>query len=128
MNRTNKLVLKSRKQIMEMILACNGDIYDVDNIFYLNKSGETITVNGYCDEEKVFTCVEFPEYVFPLEFISHEIKKTYNTQHETGFKEIAKIYECSSENIRKIYKKAIATLSKTINSRLCVEDLNDYRY
>ena len=105
-----KLGLKSRRQLIEMILNCDGDILDEENSFYLSCSSQSITVTGYCDEEKAFTCKEFPEYAFPIQFISHVEKKSYKIDAETTFLDIASVYACTSENIRKIYKKAMKTL------------------
>lgn len=99
------VVLKNRIKMIELIIGNNGDINDEINKFYINLAGKKITINGYCVEEDVYTCVEHSEYVFPSSMISHLV--TDCALSEYTLKEIAMIEKCTSQNISKIYTRAI---------------------
>ena len=73
------------------------------NKFYLSISGTIITVNGYSEEENVFTCLEYPDYVIPLSFISHKYQILINGCNNSinTFGEIAVAIGLSQEGVEK---------------------------
>ncbi|WP_418181332.1 hypothetical protein ACNSOL_11570 (plasmid) [Aliarcobacter lanthieri] len=119
-----KLVVKGNKEIRDFFIQSNGSLLEKENQFYINTiAGKVITVDGYCEEEDVFTCIEYPDYAIPLNFISHKYEKvTYKDQwHEKTNLEIAYLIKCSSENIRKTTNSAIKKIRKIIE-----KDFNEY--
>lgn len=115
-----KVVLKNRKDIIKILTDNNGDLTDVDNKFYIDTiSGSKITLIGYCAEEDNYVCKEFPQYIIPSIFISNVIKyEKIQNNFEYTYTEIGQIIGCSSENARKITRKALGKISKKIDKSI----------
>lgn len=111
-----QVVLINRKKMIDMIMDFDGDINDPINKFYIELAGKRITIKEYCSEEDVFTCVEFPEYIIPSKMISCLCtnKVSSDIEEEYTITEMATIFNCSKQNISKIYNRAIKKIKKFI--------------
>ncbi|MEV9477473.1 sigma factor-like helix-turn-helix DNA-binding protein [Aliarcobacter butzleri] len=121
-----KLVIKNKDEIKKFFIENNSDLLEEVNQFYLKIAGSVITIDGYCEEEESFICLEYPEYIIPLSFISHKYNKiiTYNDLwHEETNVEIANKLNCTAENVRKIANRAIKKIKKIIDT-----DYKEYFY
>jgi len=101
-----KVCLKPKSSIINFFKETNSDIKDKDNVFYISKGSSQITINGYCEEERVFTCIEYPEHVFPVEFLSHEVNNRA-IDEEFNFSEIGSLQNMHKETARKYLIKAL---------------------
>ena len=112
------LVLKNRESILDFVISTRSDISNDINSFYLSIAGKVITINGYCEEENVFICNEYPEYVIPLEFISHKHKqiRSKDFSSEETFVDIAKYLGFTPQGTRALFNRAIEKVKKIINN------------
>lgn len=113
-----KLVLKNRKDLVNIFIATDSDLENDTNKFYLSISGTIITVNGYSEEENVFTCLEYPDYVIPLSFISHKYQILINGCNNSinTFGEIAVANGLSQEGVRKIFNRTIKKIKNIMDT------------
>ncbi len=113
-----KLVLKNKDKLSNIFIETNSSLDNDINKFYLSIFGAVITVNGYSEEENVFTCIEYPDYVIPLLFISHKYKAlTKDIDNSTNtFAEIAKSIGLSQEGVRKIFNRTVKKIRNIINN------------
>lgn len=107
-----QFILKDRKSILNFFISTDSDINNDVNSFYLSIAGKTITVNGFCEEENVFLCEEFPDYVIPIEFISR--KYEYISEYKT-FIEIGNLLGFTPQGARSLFNRAIEKTKKIIN-------------
>lgn len=109
-----KLILKNRAQIIKILKELDSNLSDSTNLFYIENAGKVITIDAYCEEERIFTCYEFPDYAFPIEFISNVCTRKVSSKPGMTNKEIGKFFNCTAENIRKTIIRAINKLNKII--------------
>lgn len=107
-----QFVLKDRSSILNFFISTESDINNDVNKFYLSIAGKIITVSGFCEEENVFICDEFPDYVIPVEFIFR--KYNYVSEDRT-FIEIGNYLGFTPQGARSLFNRAIEKTKKIIN-------------
>lgn len=121
-----KLVLKDKRSITSYFLSTNSDLQDDVNKFYISIAGKTITVNGFCEEDNVFICKEYPEYAIPMEFISHKYIEVGNQNNWTDrtYAEIAEVIGFTPEAARVVVNKTVEKIKKIVEKNGFKEYIN----
>lgn len=114
-----KVRVKAKTDLIRFFTVRDSDLNDSVNKEYLAMSSKKITLVGYCEEEDMFTCKEYPEFAIPAEFIGSRVDAEL-TEEDFGeggtFVEIGRFFGVTSEAVRASFKKALVKIEKTIRS------------